>query len=116
HSDVGGGHKETGLSDITLKFSFNQLESLAIEFDRNAVEKLNISPNPTAEITFVVLGGVGQRHSPRILERSEILIHRSVIERSNAKGSLAIALAQLASFSSKSSSELLDLGNIEIAL
>lgn len=38
HSDVGGGYRETGLSDISLKWMMEKAEQLGLEFDSNLVD------------------------------------------------------------------------------
>ncbi len=38
HSDIGGGYRETGLSDISLKWMMEKSELLGLEFDSNLVD------------------------------------------------------------------------------
>lgn len=108
HSDVGGGHKMTGLSDIALQYSLQQLELLGWSSDPASVAALKIAPNPVASITYVILGGTGQRQFPRKLTDTDFLVHRSIIERSQAKETVSIALAQLSTFTASSSEELIE--------
>ena len=110
HSDVGGGHKSTGLSDISLKFAIEQMKSLGYEIAEAVAEELK--PDPKSDITFVVLGGTGQKHYPRQLNQIDFVVHKSVIERSKAKGTVSIALAQLSSFDTTSPEVLVHLKDI----
>lgn len=109
HSDVGGGHKSTGLSDISLKFALDQLESMGYATD---FDKSKLKPNPTADMTLVIIGGLGQKHYPRKLRDLDFTVHQSVFERSKAKGTTPIALAQLSTFTASSTSELVRLNEI----
>lgn len=101
HSDVGGGHKITGLSDIALQFSLDQFRDLNLPCNSEEIARLKLTPDPMAAITFVILSGTGQRHFPRKLKDIDFTVHRSVIERSQAKGSASIALGNLCNFSTK---------------
>ncbi len=40
HCDVGGGYRETGLSDIALLWLVEQAERAGLDFDRNYLEKI----------------------------------------------------------------------------
>ncbi len=113
HSDVGGGHSACGLSDISLSFALEQLRSYGYDSDAKALASLNVAPNIQQEITFVVLGGTGQRHFPRKLQELEFVVHRSVIDRSAIRGAVSIALAQLSTFTTKSGDELVNPKDID---
>ncbi|WP_378739472.1 DUF2235 domain-containing protein [Nocardia brasiliensis] len=41
HSDIGGGYKECGLSDITLHWMVREAESVGLAFDRERLEQLS---------------------------------------------------------------------------
>lgn len=53
HSDVGGGYKETGLSDIALFWLADKAQSLGLDLDRTYLERVT-EPNPlmTAHDSF----------------------------------------------------------------
>jgi len=40
HCDIGGGYRETGLSDIALMWMVEQAERAGLVFDRNYLEKI----------------------------------------------------------------------------
>lgn len=106
HSDVGGGHKTTGLSDISLKFAIEQLKALGFVLDQSKIDALKINPRPDSATTYVIVGGTGQRHFPRALQDTDFLVHQSVIERSKVRGAVSIALSQLSVFHAETPSEL----------
>lgn len=98
HSDVGGGHPSTNLSDIALWFALEELKAMGVKFDPEREVGLKLNPNPTGPITWDTFGGTGQAHYPRNFKNLKFIVHKSVIERANANESISIALAQLCSF------------------
>ncbi|QDK44852.1 hypothetical protein DOM22_06595 [Bdellovibrio sp. ZAP7] len=112
HSDVGGGNPSASLSDISLDFVMGELKGLGILFDSANVAALQIRPDPTAKITFDKFNGTGQTHFPRDLRSLSFLIHESVFKRANAKQSVSIALAQLATFDTTSKEALVEVASV----
>ena len=113
HSDVGGGHPSTNLSDISLWFALEELKGMGIVFSPEREVALKLSPNPLGPITWDTFGGTGQAHYPRSFANLDFLVHSSVIERANNNESVSIGLAQLCSFQAPSGKELLEKGDID---
>jgi uncharacterized protein (DUF2235 family) len=84
HSDVGGGYKESGLSDGALQWMIEELKLAGVQFFDTIKE---IKPDATAPAhrewahLTTVSGGVGLR---RFKADSGIEAHRSVAERKSA--------------------------------
>jgi uncharacterized protein (DUF2235 family) len=49
HSDVGGGYKETGLSDLPLIWMMDRLSGLGLDLDEDFI-RLNVDPCPACEL------------------------------------------------------------------
>lgn len=113
HSDVGGGHPSTNLSDISLWFALEEMKSMGIKFHPERESALKLNPNPLGPITWDTFGGTGQAHYPRPFADLDFLVHSSVIERANNKESISVGLAQLCSFQAPSGKELLEKGDID---
>lgn len=85
HTDVGGGYRETGLSDFTLKWMSNEALDAGLLIYRDAA--VAVQGNASDVLHDSTKGGFGRfyRTSTRSL-KTEIdrpLIHQSVIDRSN---------------------------------
>ncbi|MEU0009302.1 DUF2235 domain-containing protein [Streptomyces sp. NPDC006314] len=67
HCDVGGGYKETGLSDITLLWMVGQASRFGLQFDVDALSEAGPSEmKPDESIDFRVRpDGAGELHSSR---------------------------------------------------
>lgn len=79
HSDVGGGYKESDLSDITLKWMIDQAWSRGLRIKASAVRALK--PNPSGVIHDSMEGpwkSLG-KHIRRV--RKQDIIHESVTTR-----------------------------------
>lgn len=48
HSDIGGGYKESGLSDISLLWMADKAQALGLDLDRRYLERIT-APNPMKE-------------------------------------------------------------------
>ncbi|MES2501643.1 MAG: DUF2235 domain-containing protein [Pseudomonadota bacterium] len=86
HSDVGGGYKETGLSDCALKWMIDALsdKKLGVKFVDSA-SKLAGNPADFAHTEWAHLVGltdkVGQRAFKNLVQNGTLNVHQSVLDR-----------------------------------
>ena len=90
HSDVGGGYKETGLSDIALLWMVEKAEALGLEFDHRYLDRLT-EPNPVMashdsySTLYRLMGLIGPGEERRYLRGSReerpinVTVHESVM-------------------------------------
>ncbi|CAM4513265.1 DUF2235 domain-containing protein [Nocardia ninae] len=75
HSDIGGGHKECGLADLTLRWMVREAESVGLAFDRDRLDKLSegcralgerhMWPHPSLKPVYRILNVVRTLRNPR---------------------------------------------------
>ncbi|MGW3729364.1 DUF2235 domain-containing protein [Streptomyces sp. NPDC000851] len=91
HCDVGGGHKETGLSDITLLWMVDQARRYGLEFDAEALSAAGPSEmKPDESIDFRVRpDALGKLHPSRTaLYRLAKPLHRPLGQAADDEGRL----------------------------
>ena len=91
HCDVGGGYRETGLSDITLLWMVDQARSCGLEFDAKALSAAGPSEmRPDESIDFRVQPDpMGDLHPSRTaLYRLAKPLHRPIGQSTDDEGEL----------------------------
>jgi len=79
HSDVGGGYKETDLSDGSLKWMIDKAYAHGLKFKKSAVKKLNSNPAGTLHDSYTGIWKVFGKKQRSIAANA--IIHTSVKER-----------------------------------
>lgn len=88
HCDVGGGYRETGLSDGALSWMVDEASQLGLGFRANMVGSTQIAPNPRGVLhdsytdAFKLLPSQ-PRSAPRLDMANPAEVHDSVVERRN---------------------------------
>lgn len=81
HSDIGGGYKERGLSDISLNWMMKRTKELGVKF---TTDNLNLKPDPMSKIhpQWEVSPWQNFKHGDRNFgKRTDLLVSQSVIHR-----------------------------------
>ena len=83
HCDVGGGYRETGLSDGALKWMIDESEALGLGFRKDMLEQIAPDPRGVLHDSYIDLFKLmpNQPRSAPLLEVGNPEAHESVIER-----------------------------------
>lgn len=83
HSDVGGGYKESDLSDITLQWMLDCAKRAGLAFDQGVMDKHLVHPKPEGAIhdSMTLIYRVEGKHERPICTLPTEKVHPSAIER-----------------------------------